>query len=66
MHPVVIIVLSITFIYLVLMLIYFIKRKMSGKNITDTECDMCKDRGKKLIKYYYKQKRKEEKLLLKK
>ena len=44
------------------MLIYFTNRLIKGRGLVD-ECDQCKNRGKRLIKYYYKQKRKEEKKL---
>ncbi len=47
--------------YLLLMLFYFAKKVQSGEGI-NSECDECKNKGAKLIKYYYKQKKKECKI----
>jgi len=62
MHPAGIIVIILISIYMLIMLIYFTNRLIKGRGLVD-ECDQCKNRGKRLIKYYYKQKRKEEKKL---
>ena len=62
MHPVGIIVIILVSIYMLIMLVYFINRLINGQGLVD-ECDQCKNKGKRLLKFYYKQKRKEEKKL---
>lgn len=61
MHPLGIITIIIISCYLLAMTIYFGNRLIKGKGLVD-ECDSCASKGKKLIKYYYKQKKKEEKI----
>ena len=60
-----ILVIAIVSTYLIFMIIYFGKRIKNKEGIVN-DCDMCKNKGKRIIKYYYKQKKKEQKLNQKK
>lgn len=53
-----IIVIIIVSIYLLFISFYYLLRIKNGRGISST-CDECKDKGKRLIKYYYLQKKKE-------